>query len=163
MIKMLEKRELDLVIDTDMALIESNTLTIKRIVNLKGCFVGNEKFRDVSENGPIQPNELVNYPLILPGKSTSNRRMIDYYFGEIGIVLNPLIEANSSSISKGIINEGVGIGWMIKEFIQNDLNSKKLFEIKVEIKDVEIPLNIAYHNKYVNEYVKDFIKIIFDK
>lgn len=163
MLVMLEKRELDIVIDTGMTFVESNTLMVKRIMNLKGCFVGNEKFREVSENGPIQPTELKNYPLILPGRVTSNRRMIDYYFGEKNIVLNPLIEVNSSSISKKIINEGIGIGWMIKEFIQKDIDDKELFEINVEIEDVEIPLSIAYHNRFVSDYVKEFIKIIFDK
>ena len=74
--------------------------------------------------------------------------MIDYFFDKKNILLEPLIEANSSSISKEIINQGIGIGWMIKEFVLDDLKSGNLYEIKVDIDNIVTPLSIAYHKKY---------------
>lgn len=159
MIKMLVKRELDVVIDTDMTSVDDKTLKIQKILDLEGCFVGNEKFKHIANKGIIPASELINYPLVLPSSTTYNRKMIDLFFRKKNIVLNPLIEANSSSISKGIISQGIGIGWMIKEFIEDDLNLKNLYEINVDIEQVIIPVSIAYHDKYVNDITKEFINI----
>ena len=160
MIKMLERRELDIVIDTDMEKIEDPTIVSQKILELHGCFVGNKEFKSLSLKKPLPPEDINNYPLVLPGTSTANRRMLDYYFSKKHITLSPLIEANSSSISRGIIGEGIGIGWMIKEFIQNDINNKELYEIKVDIENVIVPLSIAYHKKYTNKHIIEFSKMI---
>lgn len=163
MIKMLIKRELDIVIDTDMTDVDNKLIVTHKILDLESCFVCNEKFKNVADKGIISPKELTKYPLILPSKTTSNRRMIDMFFKQENIVLDPLIEANSSSISKGIINQGIGIGWMIKEFIEDDLNAEKLFEVKVDIEQTLTPVSIAYNNKYINDIVKSFISIFKER
>lgn len=162
MLRLLLKRELDIVIDTDMTNISDKTIKMRKIVELDSCFVGNIKYKKLSENGMISPNKLNQYPLILPSSTTSNRKMIDYYFKKENIVLKPLIEANSSSISKEIITQGIGIGWMIKEFVIDDLKNGNLFEIKVDVDKIMTPLSIAYHDKYTNTVVKEFIKM-FEK
>lgn len=159
MIKMLLKRELDIVIDTDMTSINDKTIKVHKIIDLDSCFVGNIKYKKLSENGMLNPHDLEKYPLILPSSTTSNRKMIDYFFKKENIILNPLIEANSSSISKEIILQGIGIGWMIKEFVIDDLKTGKLFEIKVNVSKIMTPLSIAYHDKYTNSTVKEFIKM----
>lgn len=159
MIKMLEKRELDVVIDTDMRSVNNNIIQIDEILKLEGCFVGNEKFKKISEKGIISVSQLNSYPLILPSHTTANRKTIDFYFKQKNIELNPLIEANSSSISKGIIKQGIGIGWMIKEFVKDDLEKGILYKIKVDVEQVLTPVSIAYNIKYVNEVVKDLINI----
>lgn len=159
MIKMLLKRELDVVIDTDMADIVDSTIKVHKLTDLESCFVCNKKYKAVAEQDLIEPNELIKYPLILPSRTTFNRKMIDLYFKKKNIILNPLIEANSSSISRGIIKQGIGIGWMIKDFIKDDLESEKLYEVKVNIDQVLIPLSIAYHAKYTSSIVKEFVDI----
>lgn len=159
MIKMLIKRELDIVIDTDMVDIVDSTIKVNKLTDLESCFVCNKKYKSIADQGLIEPNELIKYPLILPSKSTANRKMIDLFFKKKNIVLNPLIEANSSSISRGIINQGIGIGWMIKDFIKDDLASEKLYEVKVNIEQVLVSLSIAYHAKYTRQIVKEFVSI----
>lgn len=162
MLKMLLKRELDVVIDTDMSSIDNETIKVRKVMDLDGCFVGNKKYKVLSENGVITPNELIKYPLILPSSTTYNRKMIDYFFDKKNILLEPLIEVNSSSISKEIINQGIGIGWMIKEFVMDDLIVGNLYEIKVDIDNIITPLSIAYHKKYNSNIVLEFIKY-FDR
>ena len=160
MLKMLIKRELDIVIDTDMVEADDKLLVTHKILDLESCFVCNEKFKYVADKGLISPQELIKYPIVLPSSSTSNRKMIDLYFKKENIILEPLVEANSSSISKGIIYQGIGIGWMIKEFIKDDIDAKKLFEVKVDVGQTLTPVSIAYNKKYINESVKAFIEIV---
>ncbi len=158
MLKMLLKRELDIVIDTDMSNVDSEIIKVHKVMDLDGCFVGSRKYKFLSEKGVITPDELIKYPLILPSSTTYNRKMIDYFFCKKNILLEPLIEANSSSISKEIINQGIGIGWMIKEFVLDDIKSGNLYEIKVDIDNIVTPLSIAYHKKYNSSIVLELIK-----
>lgn len=158
MLKMLLKRELDIVIDTDVSNVDSEIIKVHKVMDLDGCFVGSRKYKFLSEKGVITPDELIKYPLILPSSTTYNRKMIDYFFGKKNNLLEPLIEANSSSISKEIINQGIGIGWMIKEFVLDDIKSGNLYEIKVDIDNIVTPLSIAYHKKYNSSIVLELIK-----
>lgn len=159
MIIMLKKRELDVVIDTNIDDIRDDLISTIKILDLDSCFVCNEKYKNIANKEKIELNELMKYPLILPGETTSNRKMIDYKFKEKGIVLNPLIEANSSSISRQLIIEGVGIGWMIKEFVQEDINNHNLYELNVDFDQVLTPVSIAYNKKFNHNIIQEFIKI----
>lgn len=159
MIIMLKKRELDVVIDTNMDDFRDDLISTIKILDLDSCFVCSEKYKNVANKEKIELNELMRYPLILPGETTSNRKMIDYKFKEKGIILKPLIEANSSSISRQLIIEGIGIGWMIKEFVQDDIDRHILYELNVDFEQVLTPVSIAYNKKFNHDIIKEFIKI----
>lgn len=159
MIIMLKKRELDVVIDTNMSDIKDDLIATIKILDLNSCFVCNEKYKNISNKEKIELNELIRYPLILPGETTSNRKLIDYKLKEKGIILKPLIEANSSSISRELIIEGIGIGWMIKEFVQEDIDKHILYELDVDFEQVLTPISIAYNKKFNHNIIKEFIKI----
>lgn len=45
MLRMLLKRELDIVIDTDMTNISDKTIKVRKIAELDSCFVGNNKYK----------------------------------------------------------------------------------------------------------------------
>ena len=159
MIIMLKKRELDVVIDTNMSDIKDDLIATIKILDLNSCFVCNEKYKNISNKEKIELNELIRCPLILPGETTSNRKLIDYKLKEKGIILKPLIEANSSSISRELIIEGIGIGWMIKEFVQEDIDKHILYELDVDFEQVLTPISIAYNKKFNHDIIKEFIKI----
>ena len=159
MIKMLKRRELDIVIDTNMLEFNDDLISSIKILDLDSCFVCGEKYKKEFENKVISINELNNYPLILPGDTTSNRKMIDYKFKEQGVVLKPLVQVNSSSISRQIIIDGIGVGWMIKEFIKDDIDKKLLYEINVDCENILTPVSVAFSNKFNHDIVKEFINI----
>lgn len=159
MIIMLKKRELDVVIDTNMNDFRDDLISTIKILDLDSCFVCSEKYKNIARKEKIELNELMRYPLILPGETTSNRKMIDYKFKEKGIILKPLIEANSSSISRQLIIEGIGIGWMIKEFVQEDIDRHILYELNVDFEQVLTPVSIAYNKKFNHDIIKEFIRI----
>lgn len=159
MIIMLKKRELDVVIDTNMNDFRDDLISTIKILDLDSCFVCSGKYKNIARKEKIELNELMRYPLILPGETTSNRKMIDYKFKEKGITLKPLIEANSSSISRQLIIEGIGIGWMIKEFVQEDIDKHILYELNVNFEQVLTPVSIAYNKKFNHDIIKEFIKI----
>lgn len=159
MITMLKKRELDVVLDTNISDFKDDLIATKKILDLNSCFVCSEKYKNIINKDKIELNELKRYPLILPSETTSNRKMIDYKLKEKGAVLKPLIEANSSSISRQLIIEGIGIGWMIKEFVQEDIDKQILYELNVDFAQILTPVSIAYNKKFNHDIIKEFIKI----
>lgn len=159
MIKMLEKRELDLVVDTHILNRGSSLIEIVKIKDLEGCFVCNKKVKEKINVNKICIKDLITYPIILPGKTTSNRKCIDELFLQKGIVLEPLIEVNSSTISKKIIEQGIGIGWMIKDFVKDDIEQGSLFELNIDVEDIVTPVCIAYNKNFNHEIIKEFIKL----
>lgn len=159
MIEMLKRRELDVVIDTNMSEFIDDLITSIKILDLDSCFVCGKKYKKIVGKERIEINDLVKYPLILPGETTSNRKMIDYKFKEKGITIKPLIEANSSSISRQLIIEGIGIGWMIKEFIQKDIDEHVLYELNTNFEQILTPVSIAYNKKFNHDTIKNFIKV----
>lgn len=48
---MLLKRELDIVIDTDMSNVDSEIIKVRKVMDLDGCFVGSRKYKALSEKG----------------------------------------------------------------------------------------------------------------
>ncbi len=159
MIAMLKTRLLDVVIDTNMGEYKDDLIATSKILDLTSCFVCGEKYKNLSKNEKMDIRELLKYPMILPGETTTNRKMIDCSFKEKGIVLNPLIEANSSSISRQLIINGLGIGWMIKDFIQDDINKGFLYELNVDFEPILTPVSIAYNKKFNHDIIKEFVKI----
>lgn len=160
MLKMLESRNLDLIIDTDIPFSDNKEIIIEKIKDLDGCFVGGPEYKEIATGLPISPTKLTKYPLILPSKFTSTRKALDDNFKMKNVIIDSFIEVNSSSISRGLILNNLGIGWMIKDFVKTTLEEQRLFEIKVDVDVVSSSLDIAYHKNYVDAIVHDLINII---
>lgn len=160
MLEMLENRELDIVVDTDMINIKNDSLNSFKLLELEGCFICSSRYHRFQSNKIISASNLIKYPLLLPSKTTHNRQLIDRRFQQLGLKVRPLIEVNSSSISKEIISKGIGIGWMIKKFIQENIDSGKLIEIKTDISPVITSIDVAYHKTFISDVTRDFIKIL---
>ena len=157
MMDMLKNRELNVVVDTNMINYKDDLITTIKIMDLDSCFICGSKYQTLAQKEVVTLNELIKYPLILPGKTTANRTSIDYKFKENGIVLHPIIETTSSSISRQLILEGLGIGWMIKEFVQEDINNGNLYEVNVDFEQTVTPLSISYNKKFNHKIIKEFI------
>ncbi|MDD3048395.1 MAG: LysR family transcriptional regulator [Bacilli bacterium] len=159
MIQMLEKKELDLLIDTDLTQNSDKDIKILKLKDLQGMFICNSSFEELSKKNIISAQELILYPVILPNNNTATRKMIDSFFKIKNVSLNPIIETNSSPIAKNLIESGFGIGWMIYELVENEVKNGKLFKINVDVENVKIPISVAYREKFLNKTINDFINI----
>lgn len=159
MLKMLTKKEIDILIDTDLTDNEDENIAVVKFKDFRGIFVGNKNFKKISEKGSIKASEFARYPIILPSSNTMTRKLIDSYFRRKNTLIKPIFETNSSPIAKNIIESGIGIGWMIKEFVEEDINSGNLYEIKTEVETVKIPISFAYQKNNLNYAIKELINI----
>ena len=118
-------------------------------------FVYNKEKINIDEIKSIK--ELNNYKLILPSKETIERKKLDDRLNELNIVLNPVLELESNQMMINYINEGLGIGYILKSVaLQNkDLT---ILELDEELPNEEIRL--IYDEESIITSTKEFISLL---
>lgn len=69
--------------------------------------------------------------LILQSKTANTRKFLDDVVLKHNVVLNPCIELASYSLVVQFAKIGMGIGYTTVEYIQNELDNKKLFKLYI--------------------------------
>ena len=110
---------------------DNKDIKITPIIEVQDIFVGNKKFYDLANN---DINKLVNLPVIFPNSSSSSRKHLNKYIKDNEIKIKPKLEAGSYNLIVDLIKTGFGIGFVTKEFIQDELLKEKIFEIKIKPK-----------------------------
>ena len=135
-------------------------IDINKIKKIHSCFVVNESYNELIGK-PISIKELRNYPLILQTKGSNSRDFIEKIEEDNGIIFNNNIESSSYTLISEFAKMGLGVGLSTKEYIENDLNNKLLYEIKLKEKLPERFIAIAtLKNQMTSFSTKKLIEII---
>lgn len=100
-------------------------------MRLNDVFIVGEKFKSLSE-GTVSLAKLRKYPLIFMDKNTIARQSLDNYLNAHGVDLQPAIEVGSWDLMKRLVEKGMGIGVIPREYIVNPLAEGALFELKTD-------------------------------
>lgn len=137
-----------------------NDIEIIKCRKTNSCFVANNKYRKLL-NKEISMKELNNYPLILQAKGSNTREFLDNIAREHSIILKPNIELASYSLVVEFSKIGLGIGYVTKEYVIDELNNKDLFEIKIKEKIPSRYIGIALSKNHIPNFsTKKLIEII---
>ena len=100
-----------------------------------------------------------DYPIILISKGSNTRYFLDNFTSSNNININPEIELASYSLVYEFTKLGLGIGYLTKDFLKEELENGELFEIKTNptIPSREIGL-IYCNNKSLSNASKKFIE-----
>ena len=129
-------------------------------MKINDCFVVNSKYKNLI-NKEVSLKEINNYPLILQSKGSNTREFLDNIAKEKGIIFNPNIELASYSLVVEFAKIGLGIGYVTKEYIKDELNNKKLFELKTKEKIPSRYIGIALSKNHLPNFsTKKLIEII---
>ena len=140
-----------------------NDITITKCQKINDCFVVNKDFPNLI-NKELSLKDLNNYPLILQAKESNTRKFLDNITKENNVTLKPNIELASYSLVVEFTKIGLGIGYVTKEYIQDELKNKELFELKIKEKIKERYIGIATSNKHLPNFsTKKLIDIITQK
>lgn len=133
-----------------------NDFNIIKCKTITDCFVSNKPIKE-----KISIKELNNYPLILQDKNSNTRKFLDDFANKYEITLKPKIEIGSYYLVSEFSRIGLGIGYVTKDYIKNNLDNKELFivPIKEEIPSREIGI-LLNKNTTPNFSTKELIKII---
>ena len=140
-----------------------NDIDIIRCRKINDCFVVNNKYKDLSFN-EMSLNDLNNYPLILQAKGSNTREFLDNVARENGVVLKPNIELTSYSLVVDFAKIGLGIGYVTKEYIKDEIKNGELFELKLKEKIPSRYIGIALSKNHLPNFsTKKLIEIITKK
>lgn len=122
----------------DIAIIASDEETCKDFnveytQEIQDIFIASPEFDEL--NGKtITLEELSAYPLLLQSEHSSTRSFIDKISVEREIKLNSIMDLASYSLVIEFAKIGMGIGFVTKNYVEEDLKSNRLFEINIKPK-----------------------------
>lgn len=110
----------------DCAIVSNNShykfdeaIKFVEIIKLHGCLISKTKIKDINNN----------IKFILPNYKSGFRKYIEPFCNKHSINISNNIEAFDYNSIVNLINSGIGIGFVIEEFIKKELNTKELFKI----------------------------------
>lgn len=141
-LRKLERGDIDLGIINLYSQDESN-IDIIDILELQDCFVTGERYRGLSERKVSMEDLVKNYPIILLQKGGNTRAYIDDYFRAKGIDLIPQLELSNMDLMVKFAENGLGIACVAKDYVQQELQNKQLYEVLLQEKIKPRKIGIA--------------------
>lgn len=140
-----------------------NDIDIIKCNKINDCFVVNSKYKDLIDK-ELSFKDLNNYPLILQAKGSNTREFLDNIARENGMILKPNIELASYSLVVEFSKIGLGIGYVTKEYIKDELNNHTLYKLKIKEKIPSRYIGIAISKNHLPNFsTKKLIDIIKHK
>jgi len=104
-------------------------LILKNIMTVQDCFVVGEKYRYLSNR--MQPlSEIIKHPLLLLEKNSNSRLYMEQYFKDNSISAVPDFELGNIDLLIHFAKYDFGIACVIKNFIEEELDNGRLYEVK---------------------------------
>jgi len=119
-----------------------DSIIVEETISVQDCFVAGQNYSYLSES-PISLSELVRYPVMVLEKGTSTRKHIDNYAKEHGIDITPEIELGSIDLLIQFAKIGLGILCVVRNFVDEEIKSGCLYEIKLKEPIPERKVGIA--------------------
>ncbi len=100
-------------------------------MRLNDAFVTSEKYAELA-SGQVPISKLKEYPLIMMDENTVARKSLNSFLTACGVSLAPAIEVSSWDLMKRLVQRGMGVGVIPKEYAQTALKSGELLEVKTD-------------------------------
>lgn len=153
LLDLLDKHQVDFVIYSSFE-INNKDLDIIKLYTVNYSFVcSKEQYNKYKNIKTIE--ELENVPLILPIKSTNNRKYIDEIFIKHNIIPKRSINIHTSEGILTAVKNNLGIGYIIADIVKND-DSIKFIDIDEKLRTEDIIM--IYNKKFLSNAPKKFIE-----
>lgn len=160
MLEKLRNNELDFVVLQYPIFLNEKYIKEEVLCKLDTCFYGNKKYYELYANDNKTISEM---PIILPVRGFPDISRLEEILKRNNKLLIHNITCYNTELTKKLVKKGLGIGWGIKNCIEEDLDKKELYEIKT---DFELPMSIfsiAYDEKILNKTTIEFIKLFKER
>lgn len=127
-----------------------------RLSHMDNCFVTRSK--DIY-NKVTNLKDLEDYPIILPTKS-KRRIELEKVLQKNNVVLENTICLPNSPLTISLVKEGVGIGYLIKGTILEELNNNELYELNLEEDFNQLDFALIYSKEKNNNIMNSFLTIV---
>ncbi len=154
LLDLLRSHEIDFMIDSEPVITRDTSITIKHIKNLHNAFIASADY-DTSNIKTL--SDLENVPVIIPIKGTANRQNLDEVLVKNKVELNNVLNIHTSELIIGAIKRKLGVGYVIKELVQHEINNGYFKEVKLD----GLPktgISLVYIESFLTDSPRVFLK-----
>lgn len=101
--------------------------------------------------------------MILPVIRSTTRKQLTKLLKDKNIELKPFITIETTEMLIDAVKKNMGIGYVMKKAIEEELKNKKLKEIKVNLQLPKLLLNLVYIENNLTNIPKIFLEEIMNK
>ena len=164
MVDMIEKRELDVIIDSYPIDSAREDITMVDLLEVDNCFVASNKYTNLlNNNKAISIEELSQYPLLLQQEKTSTRKALDNIKTSSVNKFEPNIEVATTEVMLDLVRKGLGIGYFARLSVIDKLQTGELIEIPIKEELPKVKIGIVYIKEFLTNAPKKFIETIKEK
>ena len=159
---MLNNSLLDIVI-LNLPCKKNDNIIIKEIEEVQDILVASNNFK-ICRDQKISLTQINSLPLVLQNNISVKRQFLDNFFYANHISLAPDYEFTAYGLVLDFIKEGIGVGFLNKNHIKNELDNGSIFEIKTDFKIPSRKIGIAINKKSVSsKTIKNFVNFIIEQ
>ena len=139
---------------------QNNNLTTVKISDFNLALICSSLFKQ--ENLDFcKPNQKINTSLIINEVESIYRKILENYFLDKNISLNNTIELSSIEAIKKCVASNLGISFLPRFTVEEELENGKLKELNIGCSDAKVTAIYAYHkNKWVSPAMSLFIELV---
>lgn len=152
LLKLLENHKVDFILDTTILDINNNQIVSEKIKDIENIFISNKPIKIK------QLKDLENYDFILGLEYTSTSKRLVRKLKENGVHINSTLEIDITELKISAVKRGLGIGYVMKDSIQKELNNKELYNVEVPMELPKSTLRLSYLSGQLGKLDRKFIK-----
>lgn len=152
LIDRLQKHLLDFVIMDVIPPEAKNEIKVKELKKIHNTFVYNQPLKIDNLK------ELENYNFILNYENSVSTKELFETLKQHKVSIKANLQADITEMRIEEAKEGLGIGYVMKEAIEEAVKNKELYEVELPINLPSMKINLVYMEKYLTKIDKIFIK-----
>lgn len=162
LINLLRNGSVDLII-LNLPMKDQADLDITSFLTVHDILVVGKKYKNMSK-GIYNFNHLEDKKFIFQKKPSNTRTFLDEWLVKEKIEIKPKFEVVSFNLVKDMTKIGMGIGYVTKEFVQEELEKNELYEVKTNPAIPSREIGIAtLKNTLPSFAARSFIDMILKK
>ena len=152
LVNLLEKHKIDFIVDCTALDIEYSNIEVIKIKEMQNIFISKEKI----EINDLK--ELENYKFILPFDYSKTRKNLIECLKKEGVNIKADLEIDITESRIDATKRNMGIAYIMKMAVKNELAKKELYELKLPIDMPKTVLKLMYRKGELTNANKEFIK-----
>lgn len=152
LIELLENHKIDFVIDSTIINSENKDIYVKELKTIDNIFVNRSpiEIKDIKQ--------LEEFEYILGAEYSNITKELMNIFKSKNIEMKRLLTIDTTELRVNAVKKGLGISYVMKDAVMEDLENKEIYEIKVPFELPKSTIHLMYLKGHLSKADKKFIK-----
>lgn len=152
LIQLLESHKIDFALDSTTMAIKNKDIQREEVKKIENIFIS---------KAPLELKnlkELENMKLVLGLENTTTSQELTELMKKHEVTIKPDLEIDITELKIDATKMGLGLGYVMRDAVKSELESKELYEVKLPIELPKSTVNLLYLKGQLTSIDKKFIK-----